>query len=366
MKLKKACDFQLNSCELPRKSILLPKLINKSSEFLTPPSSASPSPIKSTTTMSQLFTDKEEEEVEDPIGRLFICKYCFKLADKPVVLPCGIIICASEAFRFKFCTYCLNEHLDDYKCNETINTLIKLGIHKLKLDNAKLLYSINDNKSNNNDTKIDSQIITKPNKPSSITCFYMFIQTLDLNRQFYMKSKEYYTETSPLSANYTEVCKSISFEPLNNQSNNSQLGKCLSCLINNKYKMNLTKNEMNNTCHQESNCFHCIYARDNGSDPDIPFFLQITKQYENNQEITELIEVSVNEKTKFKYKLWSVFAYNDYNINECEYHQFFGPKTNGQWYKYEFGRINKSCLKDAIDLLKSKNLKYMLIYIKVN
>ena len=74
----------------------------------------------------------------------------------------------------------------------------------------------------------------------------------------------------------------------------------------------------------------------------------------------------MNEKTKFKYKLWSVFAYNDYNINECEYHQFFGPKTNGEWYKYEFGRINKSCLKDAIDLLKFKNLKYMLIYIKVN
>jgi hypothetical protein len=200
---------------------------------------------------------------------------------------------------------------------------------------------------------------------SSITCLSMLIQTIYLKSQFVLLNPFYYTEANPNSTSYKEINSSLS-----NTQTHSLSEFTLYYLINsiNNYKcLQMFKNEINDSCFKQTECFHFIYATTDTATTttNSPLYLHITNRLNNKRQINmdDLIELTqINNKQKqiiTRYKLLSVIVYNT-----LEYHQFIDPRLNGLWYKYEFGKIIKSSLKDANKLLFKNN--YMLIYIRYN
>jgi len=203
----------------------------------------------------------------------------------------------------------------------------------------------------------------KNKNSSSITCLSMLIQTIYLKSQFVLLNPFYYTEANPNSASYKEIKSNLSNNTQTHNLSEFTLYYLINSINNNKC-LQMFKNEINDSCLKQTECFHFIYATTDTT-TNSPLYLHITNRLNNKRQINmdDLIELTqINSKQKqlvTRYKLMSVIVYNT-----LEYHQFIDPRLNGLWYKYEFGKIIKSSLKDANKLLFKNN--YMLIYMRYN
>ena len=73
----------------------------------------------------------------DAIKDIFRCKFCYKIYDKPIITPCGKLLCEKDTEKFfssKKCFFCGTKH--DIKfitpiADERISKLIQLNLHEL-------------------------------------------------------------------------------------------------------------------------------------------------------------------------------------------------------------------------------------------
>lgn len=72
------------------------------------------------------------------IKNVFICKFCVEIYEKPVLLPCGNLICSKhiEKFLKSSCCFCDKKHLASFISDERISKLLELNIHELNLGDS--------------------------------------------------------------------------------------------------------------------------------------------------------------------------------------------------------------------------------------
>jgi hypothetical protein len=134
----------------------------------------------------------------EAISKFFYCKFCDKILENPIILPCQETICEKDTYENLNCKFCFNEHIkpeNGFPEDKTMKMLIDLQINKIDFGKIFPRYDICKEKLHllNSEIKQLESLETSPND-YIYDYFEKIINQVDLKREELKETIDSYSD----------------------------------------------------------------------------------------------------------------------------------------------------------------------------